>query len=93
MRKIEQQMLNAVHDGATWHNGNTSVSMHVYGEDTFPNVFLHGNHIATVANGKCVVNLETLRKWPTVTTKSRLRALGADLTTKNGAIYLNGVKV
>jgi hypothetical protein len=31
-----------------------------------------------------------LRQWPTVTTKSRLRALGANLTQKRGVIYLNG---
>lgn len=93
MRQIEKQMLLAVEAKKAFNSGNTTVSMHVYGEDTFQNVFLHGNHIATVANGKCTVNLETLRQWPTTTTKSRLRALGANVTTKMGVTYLDGVAV
>lgn len=86
-------MVEAVNANRAFDGGNTTVSMHSYGEDTFPNVFLHGNHIATVARGKCVVNLETLRKWPSATTKSRLRALGANVTTKNGVTYLDGVAI
>ena len=57
-------------------------------------VYLHNNHIATVemirdlrtGNPEAsfvvhniVVNRETLARWPTRTTKSRLRALGAQV--------------
>jgi len=97
MRKIEREMRQAVANRQTWRNGNTSVCLHFYGEEFgnewHPNVFLHDNHIATIKNGQCVVNVETLRRWPSVTTKSRLRALGANITTKNGITYLDGVAV
>ena len=53
-------------------------------------VYLHGNHIATVTQGSVRVNIDTLRKYPTVTTKSRLRALGVNVCTKKGITYLYG---
>ena len=36
------------------------------------------------------VDIRTLKQWPTMTTKSRLRVLGAHLVTKQGKLYLNG---
>lgn len=89
MRKIEQQMVNAVRNRAVrFVNGNTWVS----GDGDKSQVFLHNNHIATVHHdtGKLDVNRYTLRKWPTKTTISRLRALGAKIETRKGVIYLNG---
>lgn len=89
MRKIEQQMVNAVRNRAVrFVNGNTWVS----GDGDKSQVFLHNNHIATVRHdtGKLDVNRYTLRKWPTATTKSRLRALGAKVETRKGIVYLNG---
>jgi hypothetical protein len=76
MRKIEQQMCLAAGQHRKWKSGNTEV----YPADGgFSEVYLHGNHIATVntSNGSVMPNLATLAKWPTRTTKSRLRALGA----------------
>jgi len=92
MRKIEKEMLNAVGKPTAWRNNNTSVSLEVDSRGFLvPNVYLHNNHIATVENGVLKVNTYTLSKWPTPTTKSRLRALGANVTTKRGVTYLNGV--
>ena len=95
MRKIEENMLNAVECGQPWCGGNTTVSprQRING-DTVCSVFLHGHHIADVeftATGKHIdVNFETLRKWPTVTTKSRLRALGVDICQKDFEILIDG---
>ena len=89
MRKIEKQMLNAVKNKAIrFISGNTWVS----GHGGTSQVFLHNNHIATFQHdtGKLAVNTYTLRQWPTATTKSRLRALGAQVETRNGVVYLNG---
>jgi hypothetical protein len=94
MRKIEKQMCAAVNANKAWRNSNTSVSLHCDPRGFLvPNVFLHGNHIATVENGVLQVNKYTLSKWPTPTTKSRLRALGANVTTKRGLTFLDGVEV
>lgn len=94
MRKIEKAMCEAVNAKRAFNGGNTTVSMHVDSRGFLsPNVFLHGNHIATIENGVLKVNVYTLTKWPTPTTKSRLRALGANVTTKAGTTYLNGVTI
>lgn len=89
MRKIEHQMVDAIINNIDWQSGNTSVRN--------LNVYLYGNHIATVApiDGRpfVKVNLTTLRNWPTATTKSRLRALGVNLTTKQGRMFINGEAV
>tara|TARA_R110000868_G_scaffold398958_1_gene672422 strand:+ start:326 stop:625 length:300 start_codon:yes stop_codon:yes gene_type:complete len=94
MRKIEREMIAAIKSGKAWKNSNTSISMHLDARGFLsPNIFLHGNHIATVENGVLKVNAYTLGKWPTPTTKSRLRALGANVATKAGVTYLNGARV
>ena len=100
MRKIEIQMLNAIYNNKAWQLGNTTVTPRFDGSLS---VYLHGNHIADVVNSKIAdgvitprivdVNKETLRKWSTPTTKSRLRALGADVSTRKGITYLNNVAI
>lgn len=89
MRKIEKQMLEAISNCKTWHGANTMVSS-IDGINCA--VFLHGNHIADVNSetGFVMVNKYTLHKWPSNTTKSRLRALGAKVATKKGITYLDG---
>lgn len=73
MRKIEEQMVDAVNNQRDWRSGNTRVEQ-INGN---VRVYLHENHIASFPkNGRAVVNTDTLRRWPTRTTKSRLRALG-----------------
>ena len=103
MRKIEKEMINAINSRArSWQKDNTRVewnsivegsngTKHVAKSD----VFLHGNHIATVYQdtGELKVNLYTLRKWPSMTTRSRLRALGANLVSIKGTLHLNGKSI
>ena len=88
MRKIEQQMNDAIQNRRFWCKDNTMV--HSDGM-----VYLHGNHIATVTpdSGEIKVNLYTLRRWPSMTTRSRLRALGADLVSIKGVLHLNGKSI
>jgi hypothetical protein len=99
MRKIEQQMLNAINSKMDWCLDNTRV---VYSAPTLTNpfgsksvIYLHGNHIADYAHEseKLTVNQATLRQWSTPTTKSRLRALGANVSTRKGVTYLNNVAI
>ena len=92
MRKIEKEMIKAIMNEQNWSNSNTMVA--IVDGDAW--VYLHGHHIATVKG--CLplgleVNKETLSNWPTVTTKSRLRALGADVYTRNYTTYLDGVAI
>jgi hypothetical protein len=99
MRKIEHQMLTAINSKMDWCLDNTRV---VYISPTLTNpfgsksvIYLHGNHIADYAHEseKLTVNQDTLRQWSTPTTKSRLRALGANVTTRKGVTYLNNVAI
>lgn len=92
MRKIERSMVDAVYSARTWHGGNTSSSSM---DGVTSAVFLHGNHIADVnrLNGVVKVNAYTLRRWPSVTTKSRLRALGVDVRIRDYIVYVDGVAI
>jgi hypothetical protein len=89
MRKIEQAMNGAIALGINWASGNTMVTF----DDTTGTsaVYLHGNHIADVTEGRVEVDVDTLKDYPTNTTKSRLRALGADVCTRAGVVYLERV--
>ena len=70
MRKIEEQMNSAVSNNKNWSSANTVVT---YCEETNEsNVYLHGNHIATV--GDTWMQLFD-GGWQSNTTKSRLNAL------------------
>jgi hypothetical protein len=101
MRKIEKQMLNAISSKVDkWMNNNTSVFYVSAIESGNPfgarsEVYLHGNHIADYwhESGSLEVNSRTLSQWSTPTTKSRLRALGANVATRKGITYLNNVAI
>lgn len=95
MRKIEVEMLAAVRGFRNWSSGNTLVAPHRSPDGaTVARVHLHGNHIADVpVGGPVVINIETLRRWPTILTASRLRALGVDVRVKGRVPYIDGVKV
>lgn len=102
MRKIEQQMLNAIHNRLDkWMNNNTAVFYISASESGNPNgarseIYLHGNLIAEYWHDlptPLEVDVETLARWSTPTTKSRLRALGAHVTTRKGVTYLDNVAV
>ena len=94
MRKIELEMLGAIASGNNWQKGNTTVQ---WSEGTVAgvgSVKLHGNTIAIIMPDKTIkVVVDTLRRWPTPTTKSRLRALGVNVYTKNYTTYLDGVAI
>jgi hypothetical protein len=89
MRKIEQLMNDAIYTQKRWSLQNTIVSPI---DDTNVAVYLHGHEIAIVNthNGFVMTNIDTLRRYPTNTTKSRLRALGANVATRKGVTYLDG---
>lgn len=90
MRVIEKKMIEAINEGKNFTLDNTHVKI----DANTAHVFLHGNHIASVVNGGTpIVNLDTLRRYPTNTTKSRLRALGVDVYTKKGITFVNGEEI
>jgi len=68
MRKIEEQMIQAIKDNKDWKSANTEVQDTPYGSL----VYLHGNHIATVTDD--AVQLFD-GGWQSNTTKSRLNAI------------------
>ena len=70
MRKIEQQMNNAISNNQDWQKDNTKVT---YDPETNESqVYLYGNHIATV--GDTFVQIFD-GGYQSVTTKSRLNAI------------------
>ena len=69
MRKIEQQMIQAIKGNKAWRSGNTEVTL---GNDGVSYVFLHGNLIAEVDDTSITV---FDGGWQSNTTKSRLNAI------------------
>ena len=95
-------MLNAIHNKiAKWTNNNTAVFYISSGESGNPfgsrsEIYLHGNLIAEYWHDEkapLAVNRQTLARWSTSTTKSRLRALGANVSTRKGVTYLDNVAI
>ena len=95
-------MLNAVHSKISkWTNNNTAVFYISASESGNPNgsrseIYLHGNLIAEYwhdAPAPLEVDTRTLARWSTPTTKSRLRALGANVATRKGVTYLDNVAI
>ena len=70
MRKIEQQMCDAIANGKDWSLANTRVDQ--AHDSSAAYVYLHGNHIATVTDTDVTVYDGG---WQSVTTKSRLNAI------------------
>ena len=69
MRKIERQMNQAIRSGNNFTSSNTAVR---HGFDNEADVYLHGNHIATVKSNSIIIKDGG---WQSNTTKSRLNAL------------------
>lgn len=90
MRKIEQQMLEAIRSGVSACMGNTVVA---FTSANTAYVILHGNVIAEAINGCVLVVKDTFKAWPTRTTVSRLRALGIAASIRKGKPCINGVPV
>ena len=74
MRKIEQQMIDAIKSETDWKSGNTKVVNFFNDGDkcVVTSVFLHDNLIAEVTDTDMTI---FDGGWQTVTTKSRLNAL------------------
>lgn len=93
MRKIEKQVLAALNGRKGMKGRNTTVE-HDHMTDTSC-IRLHGHRIATYHHKTMEVEVDeyTLARWPTVTTKSRLRALGVNVYTEDFVTYLDGFPV
>lgn len=77
MRKIEQAMLNAVHNKKNWKQGNTEVR-YSEGKNTSC-VTLYGNFIYSYYYDTGEV-IFSLCGWNTQTTRSRLNTLGVSIS-------------
>lgn len=105
MRKVETQMCDAIASNADyWRLNNTAVKRRTIRYErpeglplfkyviTVHDVYLHGNHIATVStNWACPFVQVFDGGWQSVTTKSRLNALLDTFTdpTRNGVFQRN----
>ena len=94
MRKVEQQMNEAILNRKDFFKGNTSVENYITETGAREAIVkLHGNHIATVGDTLQISDAG----WQTVTTKSRLNALlnefaeGCYLFQKNFDWFLGDV--
>ena len=87
MRRIEEMMLNAINNDRSFSNSNTTVNVDRSGNVY---VYLFGNCIYRIVDG---VKQFTLAGWNTVTTRSRLNALGVSVSQKNWDPVYNGVVI
>ena len=80
MRKIEEQMNQAIHGDKNWHGSNTMVT-HI---DGVAMVHLHGNLIAEIGD-----NWMKLYDggWQSNTTKSRLNAILSEFGLVNERVF------
>lgn len=76
MKAVERRMLQAVKERRNYRERNTVVNV----ENGDVRVYLHGNCIFASVDG---VERFTLAGWNTVTTRSRLNALGVYVSQKN----------
>jgi hypothetical protein len=96
MRTIEKQIWSAIHAKKSVTLSNSRVEYlselnePMHSRIEYAKVYLHGHHIASYTYGldRVDYNPMTLAQWPTRTTKSRLRALGVNVYTKNGCTYV-----
>lgn len=90
MRTIEKEMLQAIKDKRNWSKSNTVVIYNPISDKS--KVHLFGNLIGRYIHSKDIfeTNIDMLLKWPSVTTISRLRALGVNVTQKNWKLYIDG---
>ena len=82
MRKIEQQMNNAISNNLNWQSGNTAVAYNP--ETNESTVFLHGNKIAVV--GDDFVQIFD-GGYQSKTTKSRLNAILSEHAFQGECVY------
>jgi len=80
MRKIETQMIAAVHGNKNWSSGNTQVVTN----DGVSTVYLHGNKIAMIDDNSMTI---FDGGWQSVTTKSRLNALCSEFCIAGEGVF------
>ena len=87
MRQIETQMNQAIRNGHAWSKDNTCITYDPT-NNMSAEVFLHGNHIATVTDDALTL---FDGGWQSNTTKSRLNALINEFCdgTKTGVFQKN----
>ena len=83
MRQIESQMYNAIRTKSDFCKANTMVRI----EDGYAFVYLHGNHIATIADDGALTLFDG--GWQSNTTKSRLNALCDEFARGCGVFQKN----
>ena len=88
MRKIEEQMVQAVFSGRNFKKSNTRVKV----ENDYSYVYLHNNLIAMVHRPSRMMWISNCG-WFTATTKSRLNALGAGIKQRDLVWYVDGVTI
>jgi len=89
MRKIEEQMNNAIRHRKNWSGSNTTVTCYKKdGITTEVNVMLHGNCIAWFDTASNDFNISSAG-WETVTTKSRLNAILEEFASGSRVIQKN----
>ena len=84
MRKIETEMNEAIRNGHAWSKDNTCITYDPT-NNMSAEVFLHGNHIATITDND--LTLYSGGGWFTNTTKSRLNALIQEFCFKGSNIF------
>ena len=80
MRKIETQMIAAIHGNKNWSSGNTQVVTNL----DLSNVYLHGNLIAQIDNNTVSI---FDGGWQSATTKSRLNALCSEFCIAGEGVF------
>lgn len=94
MRKIEREMLQAIENDQDFIKDNTVVIVSDHGGNPYlyASVYLHNNLIAEI-DRDMVVHCETstLKRYPTRTTCSRLKALGIGAHIVKGQPCIDGV--
>ena len=86
MRKLEQQMNQAIRGQRNWAGSNTTVFTTDNGLES--TVYLHGNHIATYFHYDRTLQIFD-GGWQSVTTKSRLNALLDEFVPSMGIFQKN----
>ena len=84
MRKIEMMMNSAIRYRKNFSSGNTTVRAFKESID----VYLHGNHIATLDTATHALTIKD-GGWQSVTTKSRLNALLDEFVPSMGIFQKN----
>lgn len=94
MRKVAEEIAKAIKSKTAKTVGNTCVVWNATKNEWF--VQLHGNLIMTGSDKSILVNLQMVRRWDTVTTRSRVNDLcrllvgHSLLSHKDGVLLVNG---